>query len=463
MTTTNFNFDDTIAAIATAPAEAGIAIVRLSGPQTFAIADAIFRCRAPRPSDRPGQTFVYGHVYENDTILDEALMLIMRAPQSYTAEDMVEIQGHGGLICARRILRRVLGAGARLAEPGEFTKRAFLNGRLDLLQAEAVLDLVRARSDRAAQAALEQLEGRLSSQFNGIYDELIQIAADLEASLDFPEEEDVPRLVIGQLLPRLAVTQNRLHELLASWDEGRILRDGILAVISGKPNAGKSTLLNVLLGTDRAIVSPIPGTTRDTIEEDLTFDGIPLRLVDTAGLRTTECTIEQAGINRTLKYRQKADLNIYLVDAATALDPDTLSHLQKLTPATSLVILNKIDLSHKTEPQDLPPDLTVVPASLVTGEGLPAIRQAMRTKIEAGLDLSAPPHAVINERHRQILTAADRDLAEVRAILSHDDESQLIPAISLLRQALEGLGTVTGRIYHDELLNNVFSRFCIGK
>ncbi len=276
--------NDTIAAISTAAGEGGISVIRISGPDTYRIADDIFAGSGPPPSRREPFTFAYGHVTDvGGRMIDEVLMLFMRAPRSYTREDMVEIHGHGGGIQSRQLLRRVLEAGARSAEPGEFTRRAFLHGRIDLTQAEAVLDLIRARSDRAAGAAIDQLGGFITKRVTNIYDNAMSVAGDLEATMDFPEDE-LPEAVMADIRQRLDGVDRDMAELLSTWGEGRVLREGVLAVIAGKPNVGKSTLLNALLGSERAIVSDVPGTTRDHIEEVWILDGIPIRLVDTAGL-----------------------------------------------------------------------------------------------------------------------------------------------------------------------------------
>lgn len=455
------NFDDTIAAIATAPGEGGVSIVRVSGPDALKIADVVFSGAAPKPSERATHTILHGHVVDAaGENLDEVVLLIMRSPQSYTTEDVIEIQGHGGNVAAKRILRRVLDAGARVAEPGEFTKRAFLNGRIDLVQAEAVLDLVHAGSDRAAAAAVEQLEGKLSCAFNEIYNSLVSVAADLEATLDFPDDE-LPASALPELKSRLDDVALRIANLISTWDEGHILREGALVVISGKPNVGKSTMMNALLGRDRAIVSQIPGTTRDTIEERYVLDGIPLRLVDTAGLRETKCEIEREGVRRARAHIQKADLHLYLVDAFKPLDDDDRDHLAALESEKCVVVLNKIDLGQVVLPEQIH-EMTVVSASLITGAGLDNVRRAMLKNLSAGINLSVQPHASISERHRRLLIAAQTDVHEALGLINQQS-GDIVLAADRLRDALEHLGLVTGKVYHDELLASIFSRFCVGK
>lgn len=453
--------EETIAAIATAPGEGGISVVRISGPAAFPIADNLFVCSGVPPSRRRHGTFAFGRIREKDCDLDEVLMLFMREPRSYTGEDTVEIHGHGGSQCARRILRATLNAGARLAEPGEFTKRAFLAGRIDLLQAEAVLDLIRARSERAAAAAVEQMEGALSGAFGALYDELLQVAASLEATLDFPEDE-LPRPYFNAIRDSLAKVQERTEGLLSTWEEGHLLRDGALAVISGKANVGKSTLLNKLLGHDRAIVSAIPGTTRDTIEESLVLQGIPIRLVDTAGLRETDCEVEQEGIRRTRVQMEQADLRLHVLDASQPAEAEDLVGLKQLDPRRTILMLNKVDLGRAVEiPADL--SLPAVETSLVTGDGLDALKELMAKMLASHADLAARPHATISERHRTILLAALGDTRVAACLLAEGEEESLVPACAHLRSALELLGQATGRVYHDELLDSIFSKFCIGK
>jgi len=471
--TTSFHVD-TIAAIATAPGEAGISIVRVSGPDSLPLADKIFRCAPPSPSARADRTIVYGHMVDNLKVIDQVILLIMRGPKSFTGEDVVEFQGHGGQQCAKRLLRCVLDAGARLAQPGEFSQRAFLNGRLDLVQAEAVLDLIRARSDRAASAALEQLEGSLSRQFNTLYDHLMDIAADIEATLDFPEE-DIPAYVIPDIVARIEKEIATIDALLATWDEGHLLRDGATIVISGKPNVGKSTMLNTLLKRDRAIVSNIPGTTRDSIEEDFSLHGIPIRLIDTAGLRETVCEIEQVGIERTRKHLERADLQIYMVDAGQGLDEEDRRHIEAIPAARRLVVFNKADLVREGTAIKRPGLEPCVTLSLLNPASREQLIEAITYKLSSHLDLSARPHAAIAERHRGLLRIARHELVQAHLLLtqggadSETDEdapssADMAPLASdRMRGALDALGEVTGRVYHDEIVNNVFSRFCIGK
>ncbi len=457
---------DTIAAIATPPGEGGVGIVRISGPDVWTIADRLFSALDQVPvSRREHGTFAYGKVVDAaGGEIDTGLALVMRAPRSYTCEDVVEIQGHGGAVGMRRILRRVLEAGARMAEPGEFTKRAFLNGRIDLLQAEGIFDLIRARSDRAASAAMEQMEGKLSRQFDAIYDAFLEVAANLETTLDFVEDE-LPDDVFSGIAGLLDRTFRTLDELLDTWDEGRLLREGARVVILGRPNAGKSTLLNAMLGFNRAIVSSTAGTTRDTIEEGFVLDGIPLRIIDTAGLRATDCEIEAEGIRRAEAHGEEAHLAIYLIDASQPLDQEDRVRLEKLAPEKSIVVLNKTDLRGQGagRMEHGVAGLATVEASLINGQGIHELKRAMAETLERGSDLNAPPHAVISERHRQLLVKAHLEAKQARAFLNENVEENAVLACEHLRSALEYLGQVTGRVYHEELLDNIFSRFCIGK
>ena len=473
--------NDTIAAIATAPGAAGIAIIRISGAEAFAIADRVFRCNPPMPSERPALQIVYGHIVRDGKDLDEALLLPFRAPASYTREDIVELHVHGGSISARAALQAVLAQGARPAGPGEFTRRAFLSGRIDLLQAEAVMDLISAKSQRAATAAVEQLEGNLSRAFHAIYDTLITVAADLEAQLDFDEDE-LPARATEDLLLRLAQARTELEALISTWEEGHRLREGTLVVLAGRPNAGKSTLLNLLLGKERAIVTPIAGTTRDSLEEEVVLQGFPLRIVDTAGLRTADCEIEQEGIRRSRGLMEKAEIVILLIDASRPLDAEDHALLDNCPHDNTLVLLNKVDLGQIITPADIPQN-HVVSCSLLQRHdqpfvvppsggppqeqadtqipGIDACKQALCEMLH--LSTQTESHAVISERHR--ITAQhtlSTILQAMQTLQAHGESSEMIAALAL-RDGIEQLGQITGRSYHDNLLEAIFSRFCVGK
>jgi tRNA modification GTPase len=454
---------DTIAAIATPPGEGGVGIVRISGSEACLVADSIFKPLEEKTvSNLPHGSFAYGRVLEKSgTEIDRGLVLVMRAPRSYTREDVVEIQGHGGSVVMRRILRAVLDAGARMAEPGEFTKRAFLNGRIDLIQAEGIFDLIRARSDRAAAVALEQMEGDLSKRFNALYDAFLEVSANLESTLDFSEQE-LPDEVFEGILRRLDAAQELLDELLNTWDEGHLLREGARVVILGRPNAGKSTLLNALLGFDRAIVSAQPGTTRDTIEEGFVLAGVPLRIVDTAGLRETDCEIESEGIRRAEAHSAEAHLSIYMIDASEPLHEEDRIRLKKLNPAKSIVVLNKVDrgIQAKISPSF---SQVIVEASIKKGDGISSLKEAITALLGDGAGGETLPHAVISERHRHLLVEAREESKKAQRVLAENMEENAVFAVEHLRCALELIGEATGRIYHEELLENIFSRFCIGK
>jgi tRNA modification GTPase len=457
---------DTIAAIATPPGEGGVGIVRLSGSGVWAIADRMFEALDGVPTScREHGRFAYGRVVDAEhREIDSGLVLVMRAPRSYTCEDVVEIQGHGGSVSLRRILRRAVEAGARLADPGEFTRRAFLNGRIDLLQAEGIFDLIRARSDRAASAAMEQMEGKLSRAFEAVYEAFLKVAANLETTLDFVEDE-LPDDVFSGIAGLMDETFRSLGRLLDTWDEGRLLREGARVVILGRPNAGKSTLLNALLGFNRAIVSSTAGTTRDTLEEGFVLDGIPLRIIDTAGLRETDCEIEAEGIRRAEAHSDQAHMAVYIIDAAQPLHDEDRVRLERLDPDRCIVVLNKVDMGEHPawrREQGIS-GFSPVRASLARDEGIEDVKRALADTLEKGADLHAPPHAVISERHRSLLVKAYDEARQARQYLDRNVEEHAALAADHLRTALECLGQVTGRSYHDELLDNIFSRFCIGK
>ncbi len=459
------NEADTIAAIATAPGEAAVAVVRLTGPDSLRVADALFRCVPPRPSARPSHTVTHGRVRGPDgRDIDDALLVILRAPRTVTGEDVCEFQCHGGRVAARRVLRETLRQGCRAAEPGEFARRAFYHGKMDLVQAEGILDLVRARSDRAAAAALEQLEGTLSAQFNEIYDQLVSLAADTEATLDFPADE-LPPQAGADRRARLRQLSGRMEAVLATWEEGRVLREGLRVALLGRPNAGKSTLFNLLLGHDRAIVSELPGTTRDTIEEDFVLQGVPLRLIDTAGLRDVDCAVEREGVSRSRHQMARADLVLYLLDGSLPLSGDDAERLDQLAPGSTLVLITRADKDIKLDRTSKRFTYAFM-VNLLDKSCLSEIRRRMVQMIEGCAPFAAEPHAVISERHRAVLSAAREELLAAETEEGESEAAGVDASFQVaarLRSAAGQLGSLTGRVYSAELLDGIFSRFCIGK
>lgn len=453
---------DTIAAIATPLGEGALAVIRVSGRDALAVADRCFRPAgrgAVLPSAAASHTLHLGHVVREGRVVDEVLLAVMRAPRTYTREDVVEISCHGGLLPAKLVIAAVLAAGARLAEPGEFTKRAFLNGRLDLAQAEAVADIIRARTDRALAAAEEQLAGRLSRRINRLRDDLMHVLAHVEAHIDFPEEDIAPETQ-SQLRARLLAATSFLDELLCTAAEGQLLRHGVRAAIIGRPNVGKSSLLNQLLGHDRAIVAPTPGTTRDTIEETANIRGLPVVLVDTAGLRDAGEPVEQEGIRRSQAALRAAELVLLVLDRSEPLQPEDERLLAGLAGRKHLVVLNK---------SDLPPRLELsrevaepgVPVSCLTGEGLEPLKDAIQRLVWSGAVRAERMEAMINARHQDALRRTRE--AALRALAALEADAPLELVAFDLRQAANAVGEVVGKTTVDDLLDRVFREFCLGK
>ena len=463
------SLDDTIAAIATPPGEGALGIVRLSGPDTFAIADRLFRPSRPmRPSQANTHTVHHGHIVDGDVVVDEVLMTVLRAPRTYTRQDMIEITGHGGMLPLRRIVELALHAGARLAEPGEFTKRAFLNGRIDLAQGEAVLDVIRARTEVSLRAALQQLGGHLSQRISTLHEELANLVAHVEATIDFPEE-DIASVATAQCRERLQRLVAELARLESSAKTGRILREGAAVVLCGRPNVGKSSLLNALLRTNRAIVTPIPGTTRDTIEELLNLRGLPVRLVDTAGVTVTEDPIEREGVERSRHAIQQADLLLLILDSAQPLssaDRAFFSDVRALrNGATSepLIVINKNDLPTRLERDAIAREWSGAPLriSALRGEGLTELEDAMAERLWSGTVDIADGALVTNVRHQESLRQARVACAAALAAITRQETLECI-ALDL-REASEHLGEILGINVQEDLLERIFKQFCIGK
>jgi tRNA modification GTPase len=442
---------ETIAAISTPPGEGAIALVRISGPAAVSIAEKIFRGKK-RPSRFASHIQYFGDIVtESGGLIDEVMMSIHRAPASYTGEDIVEISCHGGTLVTAKVLEACLHAGARGARPGEFTERAFLNGKMDLTQAEAVIDLIRARTDLALRSATEQLEGKLGEQIKGIRDSLVDLLAHVEASIDFSEEGIAPDEG-NSLRVRLDSVREQIAALLATADHGRILRDGVRVVIYGATNAGKSSLLNRLLGYERVIVSDAPGTTRDTIEETVNLRGVPVRLLDTAGLRTSTSDIEREGIARTERSLQKADLRLHIVDRNAA----PPAHFEQNANGNELLVLNKSDLPEHPEWKNT----NALRVSCVTSDGLGALENEILSRISKQ-NLRPENALAINMRHRDCLRRALEGCDRARKTL---DEAFSPEYLSVdLNEALEAVGEVIGTVGVEQILDSVFGQFCIGK
>lgn len=457
--------EETIAAIATAMGEGGVAIVRISGSGAVAAADRSFQPRKGGPlSARRSHTATYGWVInEQGEHLDEALALIMRGPRSFTGEDVVELHVHGGTLAVRRVLDQVLRAGARLAEPGEFTKRAFLNGRLDLTQAEAVADVIRAKTDLAMNAAMQNLSGVLGGEVRAIRDRLLEVAAHLEAEIDFPEL-DLETQTLERVREGCEWSLARVDGLLRGAQHGRILREGFRVVLAGRPNVGKSSLMNRLLRENRAIVTPIPGTTRDLIEEWISLQGVPVVLSDTAGIRETTDLVERIGVERTLSALQRADLVLVVVDAAVGMVAEDHEVIAKLpSEVARFGLLNKLDqVSGDLDPlrAQLEEHIggRVMALSAETGEGLSQLEEAI---IAAAGMADRQEHLIVNARQAESLRQAREHIAAALETVAAGFGSDLISVD--VRAAWVTLGEVTGETAADDLLDQIFSRFCIGK
>jgi tRNA modification GTPase len=455
---------DTIAAIATPLGEGGLAVIRLSGPQALRLADECFTPAGKatvKPSLAVTHTLHYGHIHRAGQVIDEVLVAVMRAPRTFTREDVVEISCHGGLLVAKLVLDTVLASGARLAEPGEFTKRAFLNGRLDLAQAEAVADLIHSRTELALAAANEQLAGKLSERIRKLRDDLMLTLAHIEAHIDFPDEDIAPD-TRNQLLARLDHGVAFMDELLRTAADGQVLRRGIRAAIIGRPNAGKSSLLNQLLGHDRAIVSPIPGTTRDTISETASIRGIPVVFIDTAGLREAGDVIEVEGVRRSRETLARAELVLHVLDGSEPLTSEDERFLAEFTGKKRIVVRNKMDLPAKLElSAGSQPGLKVVDVSCVTGAGLEPLKDAIQALVWAGEIRADMLPVMINSRHEDALRRGREAVQRAAEALRADVTLELV-ALDL-RIGTNAVGEIVGATTTEDLLDSIFSTFCIGK
>ena len=470
--------NDTIAAIATPTGVGGIGVIRVSGADAFALVLPLFRQPSGKTELPPSHLLTYGQIVEPQTgeVLDEVLVAFMQAPRTYTREDVVEIQGHGGPLVLQRILRAVLMQGARMANPGEFTLRAFLNGRLDLAQAEAVMDLIGAQTEAGQRLALQQLRGRVSEQIEEARHSILGAVARIEASIDFPEE-DVPTPQPADLLPFIVHAQQQIDMLLAGSQQGRLYKQGLRTAIIGRPNVGKSSMLNALLRTERAIVTPIAGTTRDTVEEVANLRGIPLHLIDTAGITPTSDPVEQMGVQRSRVAAESADVVLLVFDGSEPLTEQDRLVSQELhamgfglvehadsSTRPVVVVINKVDRSQQIELDELRTLWTGAPiifTSTLTGVGMEQLEDALAELVLAGKTINSASVLVTSARHQEALRRAAEHL---QASLMPLQQGLPLDFVSIdLRAAYDALGEITGETASDDLLDKIFSEFCIGK
>ncbi|MGD7053655.1 tRNA uridine-5-carboxymethylaminomethyl(34) synthesis GTPase MnmE [Sutcliffiella horikoshii] len=458
---------DTIAAISTPMGEGAIAIVRLSGEEAFRIIDEIFVTPSSKKmKDVASHTIHYGHIVDpkTDKIIEEVMVSVMRGPKTFTREDVVEINCHGGLVSVNKLLQLVMSRGARLAEPGEFTKRAFLNGRIDLSQAEAVMDLIRAKTDRAMNVALGQMEGRLSKLIQKLRQEILETLAHVEVNIDYPEYDDVEEMTHQLLFEKSTYVKEELEKLLQTSQQGKILREGLSTVIIGRPNVGKSSLLNSLVHENKAIVTDIPGTTRDVIEEYVSVRGVPLRLVDTAGIRETEDIVERIGVERSREVLKKADLILLVLNNNDDLTMEDKQLFEAVKGMDVIVIVNKTDLPTKIDigqVKELANHHTVISTSLKEEQGIDELEEAISSMFFQG-DLEAGDMTYVsNSRHIGLITQAQQALED--AIVGMESGVPIdIVQIDLTR-TWEILGEIIGDAVHESLIDQLFSQFCLGK
>lgn len=456
----------TIAAISTAVGEAGIGIVRISGKKALDIGNSIFKgSKVEEIDEKNNRRLIYGHIVdkEKDQTIDEVLISYMKGPSTYTREDMVEIYCHGGIISVKKVLELILNKGARLAEAGEFTKRAFLNGRLDLSQAEAVMDMIKAKTDKSFETSLDQLEGSLSKKIREIRDILLNMIAHVEVSIDYPDE-DHEEVTYEDLESDANKIKNQIEILLSTADRGKILRDGLNTVILGKPNVGKSSLLNAILRENRAIVTDIPGTTRDIIEEYVNIDGIPLKIIDTAGIRDTEDLVEQIGVDRAKDTIKDADLIIAVFDASRELSQEDYDIIELIKDKKSIIIINKTDLDSKYDEvylKSLVNNKEIINASIISDIGLDSLENSIKSMFYSGEIEVESDTVITNIRHKNQLVKA---LDNIDQALEDIKSNVPIDCIEVdLKNCWENLGEISGDTIGEDILDKIFAEFCIGK
>ena len=456
---------DTICAIATPIGEGGIAIIRISGEKALEIADKIFDPKSKKDiKDMKTYTMRYGTIVDLDTkdIIDDVILSYMKGPRSYTGENVIEVNCHGGVVATNRVLNQIVKAGARMAEPGEFTKRAFLNGRIDLSQAEATMDIIKAKTELSMKSAMMQSKGALSKEIGELRKYLLNVLALIEYAVDFTEDDEdiVDDDLIAQIKDSITKTITRINSLLKNADEGKIIRDGLNIVIVGKPNVGKSSLLNSLLREKRAIVTDIPGTTRDIIEEYINLDGIPIKITDTAGIRDTEDTVEKIGVERSKEKIEEADLVILMLDTSRALDDEDRVIIDAINDKKYIALLNKVDLECKLSEEVITSLNRTIEISAKTGFGIENLKEEIKNLFFNG-EIDSESLIISNTRHKQALY---RSLEDCNLALEKINLNEYLDLISIyITSAMRALGEITGDELEEDLLNKIFSEFCCGK
>ena len=455
---------DTIAAISSAAGNSGIGIIRVSGDEAIEVVDKIFRPanKNKKLANVESHTVHYGHIMDGDKTLDQVLVIVMKNPHSYTGEDTVEIDCHGGMLILKKVLDLVLKNGARTAEPGEFTKRAFLNGRIDLSQAEAVMDLINSKNDFALNSSIEQLKGGVSDAIKDIRKDIIYHIAFIESELDDPEHISLDGYD-EEITEMLNENINKISKLVNSFDNGRIMKEGIKTVILGKPNAGKSSLLNLMLGEDRAIVTDIEGTTRDTLEENINFNGLSLKIIDTAGIRDTEDLVEQIGVNKAKEIAKEGDLIIYVVDGSRELDDNDREIIKLINDKQAIILVNKSDMDTVINIDELKKDSNrdVILFSAKNGEGMDQLEEEIRNMFYSGKVTYNDQVYITNARHKEALENALESLKQVKNSVDAGMPEDFY-SIDLM-DAYTDLGLIIGESVEDDLVNEIFSKFCMGK
>ena len=460
---------DTIAAIATAMSNSGIGVIRISGEDAVEIADKIYRSKNGKKklSNQKTHTIHYGYIYDEDFLIDEVMVLIMRAPHSFTAEDTIEIDCHGGMLVMNKILETVLKNGARVAEPGEFTKRAFLNGRIDLTKAEAVMDLIESQNDYALKSSIDQLKGNVYEKITSFRNIIIHEIAFIESALDDPEHISLDGYP-DELMKTIDLLLDEMNRMLISFQNGKVLKEGIKTVILGKPNAGKSSLLNKLLGEEKAIVTEIAGTTRDVLEQYINLDGIGIHIIDTAGIRETDDIVEKIGVDRAMKQAQEADLILYVVDSSKPLNEDDYSIMELMSSKKFIILLNKSDLNTVVSIEDLEnlckndkDHYVIIQTSMKDETGIDQLEDAIKKYFISGkIDFNHEAN-ITNIRHKEALSDAYESLKLVKKSIE-DEMPEDFLSIDLMN-AYSSLGKIIGQEVEDDLVNEIFSKFCMGK